>query len=365
MLTRPNTAEAVGACTGFVARNLVNLIQACVDYGSLNMETKRRLVRTLTKLSKSSQEVPKAMILDNVSAGERIGGGGFGSVYKGTWRGQEVAVKEVKIVSGANVEELAKAAAREAVTCRQLVHPNVAPFYGVSRDGRPENPAVWLVSALMDCDLHEFLQKNLKDVQQNKGEHALDIAQGLEYIHEEGIIHSDLKSMNILMSANGRAFLADFGIAKPADTETKAQTTERSNGTYFWKAPELFKNGAHATTASDIYAYGMICYEMFSGLWPFHGQVIYGHPPSVRGERPPFPESQNTPAGERGLNLYVWKYIESCWAQEVESRPSAKEVVVFYLGEVDPPEDLRGVDKIVSPVANSSAESIANSFMIW
>lgn len=68
--------------------------------------------------------------------------------------------------------------------------------------------------------------------------------------------------MNILMSANGRAFLADFGIAKSADTETKAQTTEKTNGTKFWMAPELFKDAAHATKASDIYAYGMVCYEV-------------------------------------------------------------------------------------------------------
>lgn len=104
---------------------------------------------------------------------------------------------------------------------------------------------------------------------------------------------------------------------------------------------------------------------MFSGLIPFTQVKFYGLPPSVQGVRPPFPESGNTPAGERGMNLYVWKWIEDCWAQEVKSRPSAKQVVQFYLGEVDSPEDPRGVDNIVSPVAKSSAESIADSFIIW
>ncbi|KZP29897.1 kinase-like protein [Athelia psychrophila] len=360
MLTRRGTAEAVGACTGFVARSLVNLIQACVDYGSLDMDSKRRLVRILTKLSKSSSEVPKALLLDNVIEGEFIANGGFGAVYKGTWRNQKVAVKIVR-ANKKSVEQLAKAAAREAVMCRQLVHPNVAPFYGVFRDNNPENLAVWLVSALMDCNLYEFLQNNL--------EAALDIAQGLEYMHEESIIHSDLKSMNILMSANGRAFLADFGIAKTADTVTRAQTTERTNGTKLWMAPELFDDDphVHATMASDIYAYGVVCYEMFSGLIPFAGQQMSyaGLPPSVHGKRPPFPQSHNTPAGERGMNVYVWKCIEGCWAQDPKSRPSAKDVVQFYLGEVDPPEDPRDADNIVSPVSKSSDESIVNSFMMW
>lgn len=69
--------------------------------------------------------------------------------------------------------------------------------------------------------------------------------------------------MNILMSANGRAFLADFGIAKFDDTPTYQQTTESVTGTKFWKAPELFNDvHAHATEASDMYTFGMICYEV-------------------------------------------------------------------------------------------------------
>lgn len=65
-----------------------------------------------------------------------------------------------------------QAAAREAVTCRQLVHPNVVPFYGVFREVNQDNSAVCLVSALMDDNLYDFLQKNLEDVQQRKGEHV-------------------------------------------------------------------------------------------------------------------------------------------------------------------------------------------------
>lgn len=81
-----------------------------MDYGSLDMDSKRRLVRTLTKLSKSSNEVPQALMLDNVSIGEYIAQGGFGSVHKGTWKDHKVAVKIVR-ARKTNVEELAKVSA--------------------------------------------------------------------------------------------------------------------------------------------------------------------------------------------------------------------------------------------------------------
>ena len=73
--------------------------------------------------------------------------------------------------------------------------------------------------------------------------------------------------MNILVSANERAFLADFGIAKSVDTNTNKQTTGL-NGTLIWMAPELFKEdgSTHATKESDIFAFGLVCYEVRHGI---------------------------------------------------------------------------------------------------
>ena len=103
---------------------------------------------------------------------------------------------------------------------------------------------------------------------------------------------------------------------------------------------------------------------MFSGLIPFVEQASNPLPPSYFGRRPPFP-GDDTPAVARGLNEYVWRHIEECWAKEPAARPSAKQVVEFYLDEVDPPEDFRNVDVFGSPALPPTPENIAYSFMVW
>ncbi|KAF7985810.1 hypothetical protein HWV62_461 [Athelia sp. TMB] len=366
MLTSHPTANAVIQCTGEVARNLINLLQACIDNGHISAGSKQRLVRTLIKLSKASQMVPRALLLNDVYFHtEPFAYGGFGDVHRGVWNEQEVAVKIVKVKKLKTIQQLAAEAAHEAVTHRHLEHLNITPFYGVFYEDNSQ--AVCLVSALMRSNLQDFLHA--------KGDYvdcirlALDVAQGLEYLHQENIVHSDLKSMNVLVSANERAFLADFGIAKSVDTGTYKQTTEL-NGTLYWMAPELFteneSSSAHATKASDIFAFGLVCYEMFSGLTPFDGVVSIGFPPSYRGKRPPFP-GDGTPAEARGLHPYIWEHIEECWAQDPNDRPSAEQAVQFYLGELDPraPPDSRNVDVFNSPALIPTPENIAWSFMVW
>ncbi|KZP27275.1 kinase-like protein [Athelia psychrophila] len=366
ILTSAGMLEAVEDSIGNVARSLVNLLQACIDHGDLDVDTKRRLIRTLIKLSKSSHQVPQSLMLDGVTIGVQFARGGSGNVYKGTLGRQQVAIKIMQ--RRGNIEHAVMTAAREAVTSRQLVHPNVTPFYGVFREDRPGDQAVCLVSALMDCNLLFFLK--------HKGEYAhciwlaLDITYGLQYMHEVGIFHGDLKSINILVSANGRAYLTDFGIAKSFDI-TNQQTTG-VGGTLLWMAPELFDKSPKVTKASDIYALGMVFYEMFSGLTPFEGQQIGAQPPSLRGERPPKPGS-DTPADDRGFNHDIWRCIEKCWAQEANERPSTKQVAKVYIDEVDPPgsKDPRPSDSdIASPSSllrslDGVHESISHSFMIW
>ncbi|KAF7983083.1 hypothetical protein HWV62_24003 [Athelia sp. TMB] len=369
ILTSHPMEEAVTQCTGEIARSLVNLIQACIDIdnGRINMDSKRRLVRMLIRLSKSSKVVPRTLTLEGVQINEEFARGGFGAVHKGFWNGKPVAVKIMKMRKAADIQQAVTEAAREAVTHRHLVHSNITPFYGVFDERRDNSPALCLVSALMSCNLQEFLdRKDHEMVDVDCVRLALDIAQGLEYMHQEGMIHSDLKSMNILVSINERAFLADFGIAKSVDTDTNKQTTG-INGTKLWKAPELFKmdgSTAHATMESDIYAFGLICYEMFSGLIPFLEQASNPLPPSYFGRRPPFP-GDDTPAVARGLNEYVWRHMEECWAKEPAARPSAKQVVEFFLDEVDPPEDFRKADVFDSPALPPTPENIAYSFMVW
>jgi len=116
---------------------------------------------------------------------------------------------------------------------------------------------------------------------------SLDIAQGLEYLHSKNIIHGDLKGVsllmqmslptspnfafqvNILVSPSGRACLADFGLATTMESKPGSTSMNRTAGTLRWQAPELFpdmdsdaENIQHRNTfATDVYAYGLVCYE--------------------------------------------------------------------------------------------------------
>lgn len=121
---------------------------------------------------------------------------------------------------------------------------------------------------------------------------SLDIAQGLEYLHNKNIIHGDLKGVsplmqmlptkniilpfqvNILVSPSRRALLADFGLATTMESKPGPTSMNRTAGTPRWQAPELFPDmdsevesaEGHNTFATDIYAYGLVCYEASSAL---------------------------------------------------------------------------------------------------
>ncbi|THU85507.1 kinase-like protein, partial [Dendrothele bispora CBS 962.96] len=147
------------------------------------------------------------------------------------------------------------------------------------------------------------------------------IACGLSYLHEKKVVHGDLKGDNILITNFGRAAIADFGLARKifeSDTLrlTSLSTSHYVKGSTRWLAPEcLLENGVH-TYHSDIYAFGCVCYEVFTGLVPFYefpreiSVVIHLN----EGRRP------SRPANSR-LNDNMWGIMQECWRQEPDSRP--------------------------------------------
>lgn len=102
---------------------------------------------------------------------------------------------------------------------------------------------------------------------------ATCIADGLQYLHANGIIHRDIKSMNVLLTSDGHAKLCDFGPAK-LRTLTVASVSAASSavgGTYAWGAPEAILNGDEHSTASDVYSMGIIMWELMTCHTPFAG----------------------------------------------------------------------------------------------
>jgi len=164
---------------------------------------------------------------------------------------------------------------------------------------------------------------------------AWDIAKGLEFLHHIGLIHRDLKSSNVLLSfsrsnndmGNGNmenngyngAKICDFGTARALDNESKSKKLMTGNlGTCAWMAPELFEKNSDYGTAVDVYAYGMVLWELTHRKIPFEEEQMFTVPQKVmKGDRPPI--GKNTPKALK-------KLITSCWHGKAAKRPTMSTV---------------------------------------
>jgi len=310
-------------------------------------------VKALIKLSRNSGYYPECLVLKGVQLGDLVTSGGYGDVYKGHLKGQLIAVKVLKISHDKDIARLRKEFSSEAVIWRQLSHPNILPFCGVFHLDDKTRRVCLVAPWLQNGNVVQFLQQN-QDT--DCVQLALDIAQGIEYLHEflkPSIVHGDLKGFNVLVTPSGRACLADFGLATARDTQTTgpSNTNGGSGGTVRWQAPELHSPSSEGSSgsgrnskASDIYALACVCYEMFSGNFPFcevpyDVRVVMG---VMSGRRPARPSHDLST--KRGLSDEVWHLVETCWAQKPIERPTATQVVKQLRALPNRPIDNRRFD---------------------
>jgi len=155
------------------------------------------------------------------------------------------------------------------------------------------------------------------------------VARGLCYLHtlRPKTIHGDLKAANVLVDTSGRPCIADFDLTSIIYSQVSTVTTSSfsGKGSLRWQAPELIKvmtggpGNANITTESDVYAYGCICLEVFTGRPPWHGYTDWSIIMEIglKDNRPPRPES--TIAGD--LDDTMWDLIQDCWRTEPKDRP--------------------------------------------
>ncbi|KAJ7080687.1 kinase-like domain-containing protein [Mycena epipterygia] len=197
-----------------------------------------------------------------------------------------------------------------------LRHPNILQFLGANTlDDKP-----FIVMPYIPLNARRFL------VQRPTFDPIYilrDISRGLEYLHSREICHGDLKGVNVLVDPSERALLCDFGLAR-----VKADVTSRSNqqgtngvmGSRNWMAPELLV-GSGVRPPSDVYAFGMTIYELYTDENPM-SEVAYWDFVEVvfrLDGRPNRPEPNDLPK----LTDAVWSLAETCWAKDPKSRPSA------------------------------------------
>jgi eukaryotic-like serine/threonine-protein kinase len=248
---------------------------------------------------------------------EKVGEGGMGVVYRAhdDRLNRDVALKflPAELMNDKNARALL---IREARTASALNHPNVCTIYDVGE----ENGQNYIVMEFVKGrSLIEQIPENglPADTAIRYGE---QIADAMAHAHEHGVIHRDLKSPNVIITSAGRVKVLDFGLAKhmtPGEIslQTKSISTLTSEGaivgTMHYMAPELFR-GESADARSDIWALGVILYEMVNGKRPFRGKTSYELSSVILHDDPPR-LADNVPLGLRAV-------IEHCLAKDPQQR---------------------------------------------
>ncbi|KAM4590897.1 mitogen-activated protein kinase kinase kinase 21 [Odontesthes bonariensis] len=248
---------------------------------------------------------------------EIIGVGGFGKVYRGTWKDQEVAVKAARHDPDEDITATAGSVKQEAKLFSMLQHFNIIKLEGVCL----EEPNLCLVMEYARGGTLNRVLTGRRIPPHILVNWAVQIARGMQYLHEEAvvpIIHRDLKSSNILLLEQienddiGRKTLkiTDFGLAREWHKTTKMSAA----GTYSWMAPEVIKSSLFSK-GSDVWGYGVLLWELLTGEVPYRGidglAVAYGV--AVNKLTLPIPSTCPEPFA---------KLMEECWDQDPHVRPS-------------------------------------------
>ncbi len=201
---------------------------------------------------------------------EMLGKGGMARVYKGyderLDRYAAVKVIEPNLIASEDDEEYRERFLKEARAIARLNHPRVV---GVFQFGQLENLYYMAMVFVEGRDLREIIKENLKAKRQLSHAQILrivrDVAEALDYAHEQSVIHRDVKPSNIMVTVDGHAVLTDFGLALNAQEGTIGNTF----GSVHYIAPEQAVSSAQSVPQSDLYSLGIVLYEMLTGRVPF------------------------------------------------------------------------------------------------
>src|SRR5436190_91734 len=202
---------------------------------------------------------------------EEIGRGGMGVIYRARQRHSRRIVALKRMVSyHADSRETLERFRREAEAAASLDHPNILPIYevGQGEDGLPFFSMKYAPGGSL-----QKAEPALRNEPRECVRLTAKVARGVQYAHEHGVLHRDLKPGNILLDGRGEPFVTDFGLAKWLDTTTDLTRSLAIFGTPGYIAPEQAKGpAAKLTPVADVYSLGAILFDLFTGRPPFLGE---------------------------------------------------------------------------------------------
>ncbi|KAF7088257.1 hypothetical protein CFC21_091383 [Triticum aestivum] len=244
--------------------------------------------------------------------GNKVASGSNGDLYRGSYCIQDVAIKVVRPerISA----DMYRDFAQEVYIMRKVRHRNVVQFIGACT----RQPNLYIITDFMSGgSVYDYLHKKgssfkLPEILRV----ATDISKGMSYLHQNNIIHRDLKTANLLMDENKVVKVADFGVARVKDT-SGVMTAE--TGTYRWMAPEVIEHKPYDHKA-DVFSFGIVLWELLTGKIPYDYLTPLQAAIGVvqKGIRPTIPKDTNPKLAE---------LLQKCWHRDSAERPDFSQIL--------------------------------------
>ena len=292
-----------------------------------------------------------------------IGRGGFGVVQKALYKGMLVAVKESAVRFRSNKKALRELEQfrRELGLSVGLRHENVVRVYGGTLV-----PAVSIVMELCEMgSLDDVIADD--DTFSIQSVHRLiwsrQLATGLYYMHSRGVLHHDIKSMNVLVDKNGVAKWTDFGLASRHSLSTFSHTHQVTGGTELWSPPEAFDGSYEAK--SDVWGFGLVVYHLCEMKEPFVGVSRSALRDAIRERRLELNRTSKNGSGEPLLKEIIQKTVQvdrkkrpravDLWRTLHEGAPRVS--TLEFLRLLDEGDEKNELPGMVNRVSSSAAQN--------